>query len=123
MRAFLIRVLFLLISANVAYGTSGDIYAEEVQDLLFSSSGVHYAFKPEVNSELFCFTRDKGTKKKDTHLSSDSHKGILYPAANLYAFHALAAAAQIVSCYEQSSSSNFYILILRRIIFPRHFFL
>lgn len=121
MRAFLIRVLFLLISANVAYGTSGDIYAEKVQALL-DPSHVKFSYKPYINSELFIFSRDKA-KKTATEQSPDTRvkPTAAYVTGAFSSYRVLADPHQ--TPYQQQAAPAIYILAIRRLIFPRHTFL
>lgn len=122
MRAFLIRVIFLLISANVAYGTSGDFYAEKVQTLLDPSHAPKFLYKPYINSELFIFSREKAAKAA-TEQSPDAR---VKPAA---AHVAGTFSNQWVlidrhqAPYQQQAAPAIYILAIRQLIFPRHTFL
>lgn len=52
MRVWIIRFLFLLISANVVYGTHGDIYANELQILIKPNSEI-ISYSPDINTDLF----------------------------------------------------------------------
>ncbi|MEP0366244.1 MAG: hypothetical protein ABJN36_02680 [Cyclobacteriaceae bacterium] len=52
MRVWITRFLFLLISANVVYGTHGDIYADQVQELIKPNSEI-ISYSPDINTDLF----------------------------------------------------------------------
>lgn len=65
MRLMLIRFVLLLISANVAYGTRGDLFADQVQQLINGlPSGQQYTLA--FNNDYFAFTRVKDTQKTST---------------------------------------------------------
>lgn len=120
MRLLTIRVLFLLISANVAYGTSGDIYAEKIQLLLYSAEN-QLSYKPEINADLFVFTRSKEAKRSNrqwpklhSNLVVWIQPRILIPEMSEIWNHSL---------FQTTTVPDVKILSIRRLIFPRHFFL
>ena len=122
MHALFTRLLFLLISANVAYGTSGDIYAEEIQGLILPFKGVQYAYNPDVNSELFCSTRYKEAKSH-TQLSREKDRKAAERDTLSCVLLPLHLSNQLESLYKLHSAYCFYLLQTRSLIFPSHFFL
>lgn len=69
MRFWVLRALFLLISANVAYGTHGDIYADKVQELI-NPLEAHISFSPDINMDLFAAQKNKGSERSDKLLKT-----------------------------------------------------
>ena len=61
MRFWVLRALFLLISANVAYGTHGDIYADKVQELI-NPLEAHISYSPDINTDLFVAHKTRDPK-------------------------------------------------------------
>lgn len=118
MRAFVIRILVLLISLNVAYGTSGDVYAEEVQSLITTSQQL---YKPNpANTELFCSLRSANGTKKITKLVPRLHLDCGTQVIAKWPLRIETGLRTLQKCY---STRVFAILRIKRVIFPHHFFL
>lgn len=118
MRAFLIRVIFLLISANLAYGSGGDFYAEKVQALVNSCWHQKFHYKPHTNSELFY----QAGQEQATQPRRLSHGDLFFYQRWLASGRNTTLSSRLNIEWLFSVSSVFAIQKIACTLYPRHFF-
>lgn len=119
MRVWITRFLFLLITANVVYGTQGDIYADKVQ-VLIKPNSESIAYSPGTNTDLFTSNKQSESTRLDRLFSKSSKT----PSdLGTMIFHSFT-----LDNLESGSFQRIYEIafvrnrIIRGIIFPHHHF-
>lgn len=122
MRLMLIRFVLLLIAANVAYGTRGDLFADQVQQLINGlPNGQQYTLA--FNNDYFAFTRVKDTQK--TSVSQPKLSKQCSPDAQAEMTAGFADGFLLVGLDRLTSSPSaqeVYAQKRFRLLFPFHYF-
>tara|TARA_Y100001972_G_scaffold129080_1_gene194012 strand:- start:2047 stop:2400 length:354 start_codon:yes stop_codon:yes gene_type:complete len=116
MRFWVLRALFLLISANVAYGTHGDIYADKVQELI-NPLEAHISYSPDINTDLFVAHKNKGSERSDRVLKLFKK---LSQKETVYSMIKLSKTEGTIEYVDQSVFIHQQ--VVRRLIYPHHCF-
>ncbi len=117
MGSWILRILILLISANVAYGTQGDIYADKIQALL-QDPDTHISYSLSSNNDLFFSTKCNTPTKS---------RGFIKPLRSLQNWEGIGCicfkSLQIIStCSNQEELIFITVQMTRWMVFPHHFF-
>jgi len=116
MRFWLLRTLFVLISANVAYGTQGDIYADKVQ-MLINPLEAHISYSPDVNTDLYVAHKNKESDRADRLIKS--FKRHTQTLAGYLVFR-LSPNKTVVASLDDPVAVHHR--VVRQLIFPHHSF-
>ncbi|UXX78655.1 hypothetical protein N7E81_14940 [Reichenbachiella carrageenanivorans] len=118
MRLWITRILLLLISANVVYGTHGDIYADKIQ-VLINSADTQISYTPDLNTDLFIASKCKESSRAGRlfPILSNDYMGCSVVDLALFDFRTIFRLAG----YAHELSYIRYGM-LRKLISPHHFF-
>ncbi|MEO9476727.1 MAG: hypothetical protein ABJG41_14390 [Cyclobacteriaceae bacterium] len=120
MRVWITRFLFLLISANVVYGTHGDIYADQVQGLIKPNSEI-ISYSPGINTDLFIASHN--SKESNRADRAFFRSCIALSEWETVVFHPVVLAG-LANGMSNGTDETAYRrnCIMREMIFPHHHF-
>ncbi|MEQ6167175.1 hypothetical protein AAOE16_08270 [Ekhidna sp. MALMAid0563] len=119
MRLWITRFLFLLISANVVYGTHGDIYADKVQ-VLIKPSSESISYSPGVNTDLFTANKYNESSRLDRLYSKSSRT---LSEWGTFVFHSLIQDNWGIGTLNgENETAYLRNRTIREMIFPHHYF-
>ncbi|MEQ9304636.1 MAG: hypothetical protein RJQ14_12070 [Marinoscillum sp.] len=120
MLVWITRLLFLLISANVVYGTHGDVYADKVQ-VLIKPNCERISYSPDINTDLFVAVyKSKESNRADRSYSKSSISlsewgtFVFLPYATVHLWRGIAESSDEMAYIRNRN--------IRKMVFPHHYF-